>query len=96
MRLIKFVVVIIILSQILSNGKALPALAAGFNAVTPVVVQVWEKQAVMNKDIMDKEMAISIRARMVTFVLPKIKRVVNIEKIAEDLHRLKKRTDNNV
>jgi len=96
MRLIKFIIVIIILSQVLSNGKALPALAAGFSAVTPVITQAWQKQTVIDKDTINKSVIGPARVRMVAFGLPKIKRVVNIDKIVEDLHRLRNKVEMNI
>ena len=96
MRLIKFIIIVIIISQILSNGKAMPALAAGFNAVTPVIAQAWQKQTVIDKDTINKSVIGPARVRMVAFGLPKIKRIVNIDKIVEDLHRLKMKVQSNI
>ena len=96
MRPIKFIVIIAILSQVLLNGKALPALAAGFNIVKPVIVQTWQKQTLVDKDVISKDVIGPAKVRMVAFGLPKIKRIVNIDKIIEDLHRLRKKVEKNI
>lgn len=95
MRLIRFIIIVIILSQVLSNGRALPALATGYNVVSPIVIQAWQKQTVIDKDIINDGVIGRVREGMVAFVLPKIKRAVNIEKITEDLHRLKRKVQGN-
>ncbi len=95
MRMLKLLIIIIIISQILTNGKAIPALAAGINAVSPVITNAWQKQTVIDKNIIQKG-ADAVKARMVAFALPKIKRVVDIDKIAEDLHRLKRKVEKNI
>lgn len=95
MRLLKLIIIIVIISQILSNGKAVPALAAGFNVISPIITQAWQKQTVIDKDIIDKGIR-PARQRMVAFVLPKIKRIVNIDKIVEDLARLRRKIQSNI
>lgn len=95
MRLLKLIIIIVIISQILSNGKAVPALAAGFNVICPIITQAWQKQTVIDKDIIDKGIR-PARQRMVAFVLPKIKRIVNIDKIVEDSARLRRKIQSNI
>lgn len=92
---IRFILVIVVLSQILSNGKVLPALAEGFNVVKPVIMQAWQKQTVIDKDTIKESVIIPAKVKMVAFMLPKVERVVNIEKIVEDLHRLKRKVEIN-
>ncbi len=96
MRLLRLIIITLIISQILTNGKTIPALAAGINAVSPVITNAWQKQTVIDKEVINKDMAAKVRLRMVAFVLPKIKRAVNIDKIVEDLARLKRKVQSNI
>lgn len=102
MKLIKLIIIILIICQVFSHGKAMPALAAGFNAISPVITHTWQKQTLVNKDVVARLRAGQARfigqtkTRMIASMLPKIKRAVNIDKIAEDLARLKKKVDSNV
>ena len=80
----------------MTNGKTIPALAAGFNTVSPIITDAWQKQTVIDKDVINKDVVTKVRLRMVAFVLPKIKRAVNIDKIVEDLARLKSKVQSNI
>jgi len=95
MRTLKFIVIVLIICQMLSGGRILPALAGSFIAMNPAITEAPQKQTVMDKEMINDRVIKAIRSRIAVFILPKVKKLINIDKIADDFYRLRKKTLSN-
>jgi hypothetical protein len=90
MRTVKFIVILLILAQLISGGKVVPALAAGFIAAKPMVTDFWQKQTIISEERIDDIIAAApSKSQVGAFILPKVKRLINIEKIADAIYRVR-------
>lgn len=97
MRTIKLVLVLVILSSIFLSGKAIPALAAGYNAVNYAVFAAWHKQFQPRGVVVQfppRAVAAQLikrkRAEVILYMLPKVRKHEDINKTMADMEHLER------
>ena len=72
MRAVRVLIIVFILLQLLTNGRAMPVMAATYNSVAPQIAGVWNKQRIIDNEDIDN-FAKKTKTAITDYVIPRCK-----------------------